>query len=111
MIVAQWSCEVPKENREKFISFAEKKLKSFYESHGALHYELFFPINTEKKYFSYHTTENENLYTEQLSFQTFEDFQKLYDTIEKDKQAQNIVGSYVKDFGISNCNFKILKQY
>lgn len=111
MILVQWSCEVPQEKRERFISFAEKKLKSFYESYGALRYELFFPMNTEKKYFSYHATENENMYTEQLLFETFKDFEKLYDTIEKDKEAKNMVGMYVKDFGISNCNFKILKQY
>ena len=70
MILVQWSCEVPQENRERFISFAEKNLRSFYESYGALRYELFFPINTEKKYFSYHTTENENIYTEQLLYRT-----------------------------------------
>jgi len=111
MILAQWSCEVPQKNRERFISFAERKLKSFYESYGALRYELFFPMNTEKKYFPYHTIENENIYTEQLLFETFEDFEKLFDTIEKDKEAQKMVGMYAKDFGISNCNFKIMKLY
>lgn len=35
---------------------------------------------------------------------------ELY-TIEIDKEVKNIVGMYVKDLGISNCKFKILKQY
>ncbi|MFX1388392.1 MAG: hypothetical protein ACFE9M_14330 [Promethearchaeota archaeon] len=111
MILVQWSCEVPQENHENFVNLAKTKLKPFYESYGALRYELFFPLNTEKKYFSYHITENENRYTEQLLFENFKDFEILYDTIDKDKEAQNMVGRYVKDFGISNCNFKILKQY
>ncbi|MFX1329095.1 MAG: hypothetical protein ACFE91_13290 [Promethearchaeota archaeon] len=111
MILVQWSCEVPPEKRERFVNFAEKELKTFYESYGALRYELFFPMNTEKKYFSYHTTENENMYIEQLLFETFTDFEKLYDSIEKDKEAQKMVGRYEKDFGISNCNFKILKKF
>ncbi|MFW9828399.1 MAG: hypothetical protein ACFFEY_12485 [Candidatus Thorarchaeota archaeon] len=111
MILAQWSCEVPLQNREKFIRFATTDLKTFYESKGALRYELLFPTNTEKKYFSYHTTENENIYVEQLLFESLTDFEKLYDIIEQDKEAQYFVGRYVEEFGISNCQFKILKHY
>lgn len=110
MILVQWSCEVPQENLEAFIDFAEKKLKPFYESYGCLGYELYFPMTTEKKYFPYHITEKKNRYTEQLIFEDLKDFEKFYDIVEKDKAAQDLVGMYVKVFGISDCNFKILKR-
>ena len=110
MFLVQWSCEVPQDNLERFIAFAEKKLKPFYESYGCVCYELFFPITTEKKYFPYQITENKNRYTEQLLFSDFKDFEKFYESIEKEQAAQDIVGMYVKKFGITDCRFKILQQ-
>lgn len=66
---------------------------------------------TEKQYFPYQITEKNNRYTEQLLFETHKDFEKFYDAIEKEKAAQDLVGMYVKGFGISNCDFKILELY
>ncbi len=109
MILVQWSCEVPQENLRSFTNFAENKLKPFYESLGCVRYELFFPMSTEKQYFPYQIKEKKNRYSEQLIFETLEDFEKFYYTIEKDEAAQNMVGMYVKDYRISDCNFKILK--
>jgi len=110
MILVQWSCEVPKGERERFLNYAQSKLKPFYKSHGCLRYELFFPIITEKQYFSYQISEDINRYTEQLIFKDLKVFNKFYESIEKDKSAQEIVGKYRKQFNITNCNFKISTQ-
>ncbi len=67
-------------------------------------------MTTEKKYFPYHNTEKKNRYTEQLIFDDLKDFEKFYDIVEKVKAAQELVGMYVKEFGISDCNFKILER-
>lgn len=110
MILVQWSCEVPQEKKELFLNYAKEKLKPFYESFGCVRYELFFPITTKKKYFSYQISDKKNRYTEQLIFMDIKDFEKFYEAIEKDQNAQNLVGKYVKEFDISECNFKMLKH-
>ncbi|TFF85462.1 MAG: hypothetical protein EU517_01585 [Promethearchaeota archaeon] len=107
MILVQWSCEVPKLEREKFLNYARNKLKPFYKSNGCLRYELFFPMKTDKKYFSYHVDVNLNRYTECLTFKELKDFNKFYERIEKDKSAQKIVGKYRKQFKITECSFRI----
>ena len=110
MIVAQWSCEVSQNKKESFLNYIKTTLKPFYESHGCLRYEIFFPLITDKKYFPYQISENETRYTEQLLFRDIKAFNKFYDSIEKDQNAQEVVGMYIKEFGINNCNFKILIQ-
>ncbi|MFX0025885.1 MAG: hypothetical protein ACFE8M_05675 [Candidatus Hermodarchaeota archaeon] len=110
MILVQWSCEIPQEKIESFLNFVEEKLKPFYKSYGCKRYELFFPMVIEKKFFPYQIFEKENRYTEQLIFTDIKDFEKFYDSIEKNQTAQEMVGMYVKEFGISACKFKILKQ-
>ena len=111
MILVQWSCKVSMEKRKQFINFAEEKLKPFYESYGCLRYELFFPLIAEKNYFSYQIKEKENRYFERLLFKNLKDFEKFYNHIDKDKFAQEIVRSYVKEYGISKCNFSLLELY
>lgn len=76
-----------------------------------MRYELLFPMITEKKYFPYQESEIKNRYTEQLVFKDIKDFDEFHDNIEKNKKAQDIVGMYVKEFGISNCSFKIFTHY
>jgi len=110
MILVQWSCEIPQENIENFLNFVEEKLKSFYKSYGCKRYELFFPIITDKKFFPYQLSEKKNRYTEQLIFTDIKDFEKFYEAVEKDQTAQEMVGMYVKEFGISACKFRILNQ-
>ena len=110
MILVQWSCEIPQENLKRFSNFVINELKPLYESLGCIRYELFFPMSTKKQYFPYQIKEKKNQYSEQLLFNNLEDFEKFYYTIEKDEAAQNIVGMYVKEFGISDCNFKMLKM-
>ena len=110
MILVQWSCEVPQEKLESFLNYAKNRLKPFYETHGCLRHELFFPMITDKKYFPYQISENKNRYTEQLLFKDLKDFNKFYERIEKERAAQEVVGMYTKEFEIINCKFKILMQ-
>jgi hypothetical protein len=110
MILVQWSCEVPEDKIESFLNFADESLKPFYESFGCIRYELFFPMITKKQFFSYQISEKNNRYMEQLIFSTIKDFEKFYESIEKDQRAQKMVGKYVEEFGISHCSFRILKQ-
>ncbi len=110
MILVQWSCEIPQEKIESFLNFAEKQLKPFYKSYGCKRYELFFPMITEKEFFPYQISEKNNRYAEQLIFKDIKDFEKFYEAIEKDQTAQKMVGMYVKEFGITDCKFRILKK-
>ena len=110
MILVQWSCKVPQQKREIFLNYAKTKLIPFYRSHGCLRYELFFPMITEKKYFSYQISDDINRYIEQLIFKDLKDFNTFYESIEKEESAQEIVGKYRSQFDITNCNFKILTQ-
>jgi len=110
MILVQWSCEVPQVKLESFLIYVKDRLLPFYESFGCLRYELFFPMITDKKYFPYHISEDNNRYTEQLLFKDLKEFDKFYERIENERAAQEIVGMYTKEFGIKNCNFKILMQ-
>ncbi|MFX1327276.1 MAG: hypothetical protein ACFE91_03925 [Promethearchaeota archaeon] len=111
MILVQWSCEIPQEKLESFINFAKNKLKPFYESYRCMKYELLFPMITEKKFFPYQESEIKNRYTEQLVFKDIKDFDDFHKNIEKNQEAQDIVGMYVKEFEISNCSFKIFTYY
>ena len=45
-----------------------------------------------------------------LNIKDLKAFHDFYDNIEKNQEAQDTVGMYVKEFGISNCSFKILTQ-
>jgi hypothetical protein len=110
MILVQWSCKIPHANLAPFLKYVKEILKPFYESHGSIRYELFLPLKTNKQYFPYQISDNKNQYTEQLLFKDIKDFDNFYDSIEKDQAAQKVVGMYTKEFGINNCEFKILIQ-
>lgn len=110
MILVQWSCEVPQKKLESFIRFTEDELKPFYESHGCKRWELFMPMEVEKKYFSYHTVQKANRYTEQLIFDSIGDFEKIPETVRNDSRAREIMENFGRKFGVSSCSFTILRK-
>jgi hypothetical protein len=109
MIQAEWSCEISQGKLKNFINFAKKSLKPFYESSGCKNYELYLPLKTDKQFFPYQISE-ENRYIERLIFNNFKDFENLYDIIEKDPKAQEIVGKYSREFQVKVCCFKIFDK-
>lgn len=110
MILVQWSCEIPLEKIDRFVKFAKEKLKPFHESHGCKRLELFTPMQVQKKCFSYQVKEKINRYTEQLIFNDLEDFESFLEAVEEDPHSKEILESYEKEFGVSSCEFIILKQ-
>jgi quinol monooxygenase YgiN len=110
MILVEWSCKISQDKLDDFISFAQERLKPFYQSSGCKRYELLFPLNTEKEFFSYQISEEKNRYTERLTFENLRDFEELYEKIEKDQNAQDMIRKYRKDFQVKECYFKIYNK-
>ena len=68
------------------------------------------PLKVEKKYFSYQIFPEKNRYTEQLIFNSVDDFRDFLGLNECDPKAKEIIDSYEKKFQVSSCNFTILEQ-
>lgn len=108
--MVQWSCEINPEKLEGFLKFAREELKPFYESHGCKRFELFMPAAVGKEFFSYQITQKRNRYTEQLIFGSLKDFENFLEAVEKDPQAEQVIGKYGREFNVSSCRFTVLTQ-
>lgn len=110
MIMVQWSCKVPPEKLKIFLQFARERLKPFHESHGCKRLELFTPMDVQKRYFSYQVSQERNRYTEQLIFDDLKEFENFLKAVEKDPHSREILGSYEKEFNVSDCSFILLTR-
>ena len=110
MLLAQWSCEVPMKNKERFLEYERKVLRPFYLSHGARRHEVFFPADTERTYFSYQVKEEKGRCTEQLLFDDLKAWERFHEETGKDPRGPEILGSYERDFGVTGCRFIVVQQ-
>ncbi len=110
MIMVQWSCDVPQEKVEGFLRFAKERLKPFFESRGCRRYELFTPMDSPKRYFSYQETPDTNRYTEQMVFDDVDDWDSFFESAEEDPEAREILASYEREFNVTSCAFMILNE-
>ncbi len=110
MLLAQWSCDVPLRNMDRFLEYVRKELKPFYLSHGCRRHELFLPLETERKYFSYQVKEKRGRYTEQLLFDDLAAFEAFLEAGERDPRGPEVLGSYEREFGVTGCRFTMLSQ-
>lgn len=67
-------------------------------------------MEVKKTYFPFQTAQKANRYTEQVVFNSIEEFENLLETVKKDPQATELMESYQKKFNVSSCNFTILAQ-
>jgi len=95
---------------DRFLEFVRKELKPFYLSQGCRRHELFRPLETERKYFSYQVQEKKGRYTEQLLFDDLEAFEAFLEATEKDPRGPEILGSYERVFGVTGTRFTVLTQ-
>ncbi len=110
MLLAQWSCEMPVENIERFLEYETRVLRPFYLSHGARRHEVFFPADTDKTYFSYQVREEKGRCTEQLLFDDLAAWERFNEETGRDPRGPEILGSYERDFGVTGCRFIIVQQ-
>jgi len=109
-VIAEWSFNVPKEKLEKFLKYSKERLKSFWESHGAISYSAHQQIN--KQYFPHQESNNETRIIEHICFKSIGDFEEFLRICKEDKDSEEyeMQKSYERKFNVTNTRFRIYKR-
>lgn len=108
MLIAQWIIVLPKDKLDGFVRFWREKTKPFWEAHGCRSASIYQSVN--KQYFSYQIMEDETTITEQLTFDSVKDFEKLLKFTEENREADEITGSYEKLFLVIDTKFRVFEK-
>ena len=107
MIIAEWSFNVPKEKLREFLEYSRKKLKPFWESHGAVSYSLFQCIS--KQYFRHQKPCDETRIVEHICFNNIGEFEAFLKKCKEDKDGEEyeMQKSYEKLFDVTDVSFRV----
>ena len=108
MIIAQWTCEVPADQREGLLRFVRREMRAIYLAHGCRRHELQVPVASPSKYFPFHEDRTPTEYVEQLTFADRGALEAFLKAMDSDPVARSATARYETDFGVYNCAFTLL---